>query len=73
MINADFEILRTMAGVVKYYTRVCPHNKEFIGQPIMVGSNYCKMCEHFGGSSEIRIEFSEEVYAEGVECNLEKI
>ena len=51
VIEAKFEIIRGMAGEVKYYNRPCPHGERpmFGGGKMMVGSISCQMCKHYGG------------------------
>ncbi len=52
-IQIESEIIKGMAGEVKYHTKPCPHNVVGIGNlPAMVGSTQCQICQHFGGITE---------------------
>jgi len=46
-IEAKSEIIRGMAGEVKYYTSACP-----FGSKEKVGSTGCKLCKHHGGMTD---------------------
>ena len=52
-IQIESEIIRGMAGEVKYHTKPCPYGVKGIGNlPNMVGSTQCQMCQHFGSITE---------------------
>ena len=53
IIQIECEIIRGMAGEVRYCTKPCPHKVIGVGNiPAMVGSTECKMCQHHGGITE---------------------
>lgn len=53
-IQIESEIIRGMAGEVRYYTKPCPHGEKGIGNAIaMVGSSQCQMCQHYGGVEKV--------------------
>lgn len=52
-IQIESEIIRGMAGEVKYHTKPCPYGVKGIGNtPAMVGSSQCQMCHHYEGLTE---------------------
>ena len=69
VIEAKFEIIRGMAGNVKYYNRPCPHGEKPIqGVVAFVGSTACKLCKYYEASDEVKTE-TKDVFAECVTCN----
>ena len=51
-IQIESEIIRGMAGEVKYHTKPCPYGVKGIGNlPNMVGSTQCQMCQHYGDTT----------------------
>lgn len=53
-IQVESEIIRGMAGEVRYHTKPCPHSEKGIGNAIaMVGSSQCMMCRHYGGTEKV--------------------
>ena len=51
-IQIESEIIRGMAGEVKYHTKPCPHDLlGFYSAKIMVGSTQCQLCQHYGGTT----------------------
>ena len=71
-IGIESEIIKGMAGEVKYHTRPCPNGENGMGNVIAkVGSVACQMCRHFGGIEEHRTDGGE-IVAECVICNHDK-
>ena len=55
-IQIESEIIRGMAGEVKYHTKPCPYGVKGIGNlPNMVGSTQCQMCQHFGDIDDNKV------------------
>lgn len=53
IIQIESEVIRGMAGEVRYCTKPCPHGLIGIGKVLaMVGSTECKMCPHYEGITE---------------------
>ena len=70
-IKADFSVIITMAGPVKFYKKQCPHGtKGMSGKIAMVGSSDCQMCHNFGGKNQYLIEGTD-LIGENVECKHE--
>ena len=71
-LKADFSVIITMAGPVKFYTNLCPHGLQaFYGGIKKVGSTECQMCQHFVGKNQHLIEGTD-LITEIVECNHEQ-
>jgi len=52
-IKAEYSVIVTMAGPVKFYGTRCPYNIVGIGgRQAMVGSTECQMCSFFGGKNQ---------------------
>lgn len=63
-IQIESEIIRGMAGEVKYHTKPCPYGEKGIGNvSCMVGSTQCQMCQHYGGIEKVSN------HVENVVCN----
>ncbi len=70
-IKADFLVIITMAGPVKFYKNQCPHGRQaFYGGIAKVGSTECQLCPHFGGKNQYLVEGTVLV-GEDVECKHE--
>lgn len=52
-IQIESEIIKGMAGEVKYHTKPCPYSVSGVGNvPAMVGSTQCMMCQYYGGTDD---------------------
>lgn len=52
-IKADYTVIVTMAGPVKFYKNECPYSIKGIGgRKSYVGSTDCQMCSFFGGKQQ---------------------
>ena len=70
-IKADFSVIITMAGPVKFYKNKCPHgSKGMFNEVALVGSSDCQMCPNFGGKNQYIIEGTD-LIGENVECKHE--
>ena len=70
-IKADFSVIITMAGPVKFYKNPCPHGLQaFYGGVKKVGSTECQLFPNFGDKKQHFIEGTDLV-TEIVDCNHE--
>lgn len=70
-IKADYAVLITMAGPVKFYKNQCPHGVKGMNRNVcLVGSSDCQMCPDFVEKKQFLIEGTDLV-GENVECNHE--
>ena len=70
-LKAEYSVILTMAGPVKFYGVRCPYNIiGIMGRKAMVGSTECQMCSYFGGKHQ---EVVDNIIKEEITCKHDKI